>query len=99
VTLYVLLRQAVIVGGGPVGLAAALTLSNSPHCYNFIVLEKTSGQESVARYDPSRAYLYNVNALGQEWLMAFRMHSRSSKHGDRLGRAEQKRLYGRNKGS
>jgi hypothetical protein len=33
-------RVAVIVGGGPVGLASALTLSNPPHSYRCIVLEK-----------------------------------------------------------
>ena len=57
-------KSAVIVGGGPVGLATALTLSNPPHCYDVVVLE----QASVEQYDPTKAYLYNVNFRGQTWM-------------------------------
>lgn len=46
------------------GLATALTLSNLPHCYDVVVLE----QASVEQYDPTKAYLYNVNARGQKWM-------------------------------
>ena len=62
------LPRCVVVGGGPVGLATALTLSNPPHHYNVTVLEQSS---TVQRYDPTRAYLYNVNPRGLEWLEEF----------------------------
>jgi len=57
-------QAAVVVGGGPVGLATALTLSNPPHSYDVTVLEKAS----VEKYDPTKAYLYNVNPRGQTWM-------------------------------
>jgi kynurenine 3-monooxygenase len=61
-------KHAIVVGGGPVGLATALTLSNAPHFYRVTLLEQTKG---TGVYDPTKAYLYNVNARGQEWTQQF----------------------------
>ena len=61
-----------VVGGGPVGLAAALTLSRPPHRYDVTLLEQSPG--SVGTYNPARSYLYNVNARGLEW---FQDHPRA----------------------
>ena len=60
-------KEAIVVGGGPVGLATALTLSNAPHNYNVKLLEK-SGENGV--FDPTRSYLYNVNPRGLVWFDA-----------------------------
>lgn len=57
-------KKAVVVGGGPVGLATALTLSNPPHSYDVTILEQASQEQ----YDPTKAYLYNVNTRGQVWM-------------------------------
>jgi len=61
-------KHAVIVGGGPVGLATAITLSNPPHSYDVTILEQ---QASVEQYDPTKAYLYNVNPRGQKWMKEY----------------------------
>lgn len=61
-------KSAVIVGGGPVGLATALTLSNAPHFYDVTLVEQSP---ETASYDPTKAYLYLVNPRGQVWTKRF----------------------------
>jgi 2-polyprenyl-6-methoxyphenol hydroxylase-like FAD-dependent oxidoreductase len=60
-------KKAIVVGGGPVGLATALTLSCPPHCMNVTLFE----QSTPSAYDPTKAYLYMVNARGQTWTERF----------------------------
>lgn len=66
-------KNAIVIGGGPVGLASALMLANAPHCYNVTVYEATDRMTSQSRciFDPALAYLYNVNARGQRFTKAF----------------------------
>ena len=45
-------QHAVIVGGGPVGIAAALTLA-SHHNYTVTLLEESPAGSSQTKYDPS----------------------------------------------
>jgi kynurenine 3-monooxygenase len=60
-------NKVVVVGGGPVGLATAITLSQGYGCDVTVVEQapKTSG------YDPVKAYLYLVNPRGQIWTKRF----------------------------
>ena len=83
-------KRAIVVGGGPVGLATALTLSNPPHSYNVIVLEQTAQETGVKEYDPTKAYLYQVNQRGQVWTQRFpsvqrRLVERGSAVGSGMG--------------
>ena len=57
-------NHAIVVGGGPVGLAAALTLA-SKHNYNVTLLETATASSDQRQYDPTKAFLYNVNSRGQ----------------------------------
>jgi len=64
-------KSAIVVGGGPVGLATAMTLASEPHCYNVKIMEATTGDAAAATYDATKAYLYNVNLRGQRWTRTF----------------------------
>ena len=59
-------RRAVVVGGGPAGLAAAITLASEPHAYKVTVIE-TFPEDATRTYDASKAYLYNLNPRGQKF--------------------------------
>lgn len=63
-------RKAVVIGGGPAGLAAALALSSEPHNFHVTVVE-TSSRNSTRTFDASKAYLYNINARGQKFTKKF----------------------------
>lgn len=63
-------KQAVVVGGGPAGLAAAQILAKSDEFDQVIVLESSDPDKALS-YDPRRAYFYNVNKRGQRFTDAF----------------------------
>eukprot|EP00956_Cyclotella_meneghiniana_P024273 scaffold48541_cov63-Cyclotella_meneghiniana.AAC.8 len=57
-------QQAVVVGCGPVGVAASLVLA-SKHNYDVTLLDSSPSSSSQSHYDPTKAFLYNVNSRGQ----------------------------------
>ena len=61
-------KDAIVVGAGPSGLAAALMLASHPHNFEVTVLEE---KDSTARFDRTKAYLYNINARGQCFTRSF----------------------------
>jgi len=60
-------RKAIVVGGGPVGLATALTLANAPHFYDVSLFEASTPTE----YDPTKAYQYLINRRGLRFVERF----------------------------
>jgi hypothetical protein len=71
-------RVAVIVGGGPVGLATALTLSNPPHSFRCIVLEKVRIAFSVACILSFHSSLVDKQATHMLHFFIFIQHTHSS---------------------
>jgi kynurenine 3-monooxygenase len=68
--------QAIVVGAGPVGMAASLILA-SRHGYDVTLLESSPESSSQTKYDPTKAFLYNVNARGQTLTKMFpNMHEK-----------------------
>ena len=61
-------EKAIVVGGGPVGLASAIMLAN--HGYDVSVFEATPTEE-IRAFNPALAYLYNVNSRGQVFTKMF----------------------------
>lgn len=61
-------NEAIVVGGGPVGLSAALVLAN--HGYDVNVFE-ASPTEEIKTFNPALAYLYNINGRGQVFTKMF----------------------------
>eukprot|EP00986_Skeletonema_menzelii_P009517 scaffold4349_cov150-Skeletonema_menzelii.AAC.3 len=69
-------QQAIVVGSGPVGVAASLILANR-HNYDVTLLESSPASSTQTSYDPTKAFLYNVNERGQRLTKLFpNMHQR-----------------------
>jgi kynurenine 3-monooxygenase len=69
-------QQAIVVGSGPVGIAASLILANN-HNYDVTLLESSPASSTQTAYDPTKAFLYNVNERGQRLTKMFpSMHQR-----------------------
>uniref|UniRef100_A0A7S3ZD29 FAD-binding domain-containing protein n=1 Tax=Lotharella globosa TaxID=91324 RepID=A0A7S3ZD29_9EUKA len=66
---------AVVVGGGPGGLAASIMLAEKG--YDVKVLEK---REAVT-YEPTRAYLYLIDARGQKFTERFNLTDKLKRKG------------------
>ena len=49
-------QHAVVVGGGPVGIAAALTLAKH-HNYSVTLLESQPASSAQTKYDPSKSII------------------------------------------
>lgn len=68
--------KAIVVGAGPVGIATSLLLANK-HGYDVTLLEASPETSSQTKYDPTKAFLYNVNARGQTLTKMFpNMHEK-----------------------
>ncbi|KAL7479473.1 hypothetical protein ACHAW6_005199 [Cyclotella cf. meneghiniana] len=68
--------RAIVVGAGPVGIAASLILA-SRHGYDVTLLESSPETSIQTKYDPTKAFLYNVNARGQTLTKMFpNMHDK-----------------------
>lgn len=74
-------QRAIVVGAGPVGIAASLVLA-SKHGYDVTLLESSPETSSQTKYDPTKAFLYNVNARGQTLTKMFpSMHEKLVQRG------------------
>ena len=63
-------QQAVVVGAGPVGCAASLILADK-HNFDVTLLESSPASSTQTQYDPTKAFLYNVNGRGQRLTRMF----------------------------
>lgn len=73
--------RAIVVGAGPVGIAASLVLATN-HGYDVTLLESSPESSLQTKYDPTKAFLYNVNARGQTLTKMFpSMHEKLVQRG------------------